>query len=457
MHRLKFFASLLALALLVPAGAFAQNVDTGDADFTRYVALGDSLTAGFSSGALVETFQRRSYPALIWRQATNGAAGFEQPLVSAPGIGGTAGFGILQLVSLVPVTLRPAAGTGQPINLNLPRPYNNMAVPGADVVDLVSTTQGGIHDLILRRQGFTQLQQGLSLRPTFVTLWIGNNDALGAATSGIVNDQTLTPLAVFEAAYRQAAGAIAAVGADLAVANIPDVTSIPYVTTVPRVVVNPQTSQPVLGPNGQPIPLIGPNGPLGAGDFVLLPATALLAQGIGLPPGIPGSTGQPLPDSAVLSASEVATIRARVQGYNNVIRAVATERNAAFVDANAELTRLATTGVNIGGITFSSAFLTGGIFSYDGVHPNAFGYAYLANLFIEAINDQYDAEIPLVNLFPFIFGGSTAASTVGLSVGTDASAAESVPFVYTQEARRSLLKALNVPQRVIDGKPRRRG
>ncbi|HSF38956.1 MAG TPA: hypothetical protein VLT87_04125, partial [Thermoanaerobaculia bacterium] len=115
MHRMKFFASLLALALLVPAGAFAQSVDTGDANFTRYVALGDSLTAGFSSNALVETFQRRSYPALIWRQATNGAAGFEQPLVSQPGIGGTPGFGVLQLVSLVPLTLRPVAGNGQPL------------------------------------------------------------------------------------------------------------------------------------------------------------------------------------------------------------------------------------------------------------------------------------------------------------------------------------------------------
>jgi lysophospholipase L1-like esterase len=423
MHRLKLFASLLALALLVPAGAFAQSVDTGDANFTRYVAFGDSLTAGF-----------------------------EQPLVSQPGLTGTPGFGLLRLVSIVPgVVLQPTPGNAQPLNATLPVPYNNMAVPGADVVDLVSTLQGGFHNLVLRGAGFTQLQQGLSKQPTFVTLWIGNNDALGAATSGIVNDQTLTPLPVFEQAYRTAAAAIAQVGARMAVANIPDVTSIPYVTTVPRVVVNPQTSQPVLGPNGQPIPLIGPNGPLVAGDFVLLPATALLAQGFGLPPGIPGSNGQPLPDGAVLSAAEVATIRARVQGYNAVIRAVATERNAAFVDANAELTRLATTGVNIGGITYTGAFLTGGIFSYDGVHPNAFGYAYLANLFIEAINDRFGGEIPLVNLFPFIFGGSTVGSTAS-SIGE-----ESVPFIYTLEARRSLLKALNVPQRVIDGKPRRRG
>ncbi|HKV11252.1 MAG TPA: SGNH/GDSL hydrolase family protein, partial [Thermoanaerobaculia bacterium] len=226
MNRPKLFASLLALALLVPAGAFAQGVDTGDANFTRYVAFGDSLTAGFSSGGLVETFQRRSYPALIWRQATNGAAGFEQPLVSQPGLTGTPGFGLLRLVSLVPsVVIQPTPGNAAPLNATLQRAYDNMAVPGADVVDLVSTTQGGFHNLVLRGTGFTQLQQGLSRQPTFVTLWIGNNDALGAATSGIVNDQTLTPLPVFEQAYRTAAAAIAQVGARMAVANIPDVTS----------------------------------------------------------------------------------------------------------------------------------------------------------------------------------------------------------------------------------------
>ncbi|MFP5284729.1 MAG: SGNH/GDSL hydrolase family protein, partial [Thermoanaerobaculia bacterium] len=189
MNRLKVFASVLLVTLVAAGAAFAQ-VETGDADFSRYVAFGDSLTAGFSSAALVRTYQVNSYPALIWRQATNGAAGFEQPLVSEPGIGSIPGAGVLRLQSLVPSPqIVPTPGQGQPLNLNLQRPYNNMAVPGADVTDLVSTTQGGIHDLILRRTGFTQLQQGLSLRPTFVTLWIGNNDVLGAATSGIVNDQ----------------------------------------------------------------------------------------------------------------------------------------------------------------------------------------------------------------------------------------------------------------------------
>ena len=191
----------LAVALFSAASARAQ------VDFTRYVALGDSLTAGFQSGSLNQTYQATSYPALIARQG--GATGFQQPLVTEPGIPA-----ILELRSLSPLQIVPKGGLGQPANLTLPRPYNNMAVPGADVVDLTTTTtdNGGLHDLILRRTGFTQLQQGLSLAPTVVTLWIGNNDELGAATSGrVIEDVTITSVATFEANYRAAATAIAAI------------------------------------------------------------------------------------------------------------------------------------------------------------------------------------------------------------------------------------------------------
>jgi lysophospholipase L1-like esterase len=436
MRSKKTLLSALALALLLPVTALAQ------VDFTRYVAFGDSLTAATSSGGLSRTYQVNSYPVLIYEQATGGRAGFEQPLVSAPGIPA-----VLELRNLAPLVIAPKPGRGQPANLLLSRPYNNMAVPGAEVHDLLATTtdNGGYHDLILRQTGFTQLQLGLSLNPTFVTLWIGNNDVLGAATSGrVIEGVTLTPVAQFEAEYRAAVAAIAQTGAEMAIANLPNVTSLPFVTTLPPVVVNPQTNQPVLV-NGNPVPLIGPAGPLGPGDRVLLTASAELVQGRGIPQQLGGS-GQPLSDGAVLSAAEVQTIQARVDAYNNVIRAVATERNAAFVDINATLRELATTGVQIGGITFSEDFLTGGVFSYDGVHPNAFGYAFIANLFIEAINDQFGADIPPVNLFPFIFGPLPNQSTAAVAAAR-AGAPEPTPgFVFTEEAARNLLWALGVSE-----------
>ena len=435
MHRVKVLASLLALALITAGAAFGQ------ADFSKYVALGDSLTAGFSSGSINQTFQANSYPALLARQF--GIASFQQPLVSPPGLPG-----ILTLQRLVPTpVIAPSAGAGVPTNLNLPRPYDNLAVPGATVHDLltktVSTSASDPTDLILRRLGFTQLQQGLSLRPTFVTLWIGNNDALGSATAG--TDQLLTPLASFEADYRAIAAAIVASGAKMAIGNIPDVTSIPFVTTLTRFIINPQTGQPVLV-GGNPVPLIGVN----PGDFVLLTATAAEAQGFGIPTAL-GGNGQPLPGSVVLTAAEAANIRARVNAYNAVIAAVANERGAALVDANTLLTQAATSGVHVGGITYTNAFLTGGLFSYDGVHPSPFGYAYIANVFIDAINDKFGTDVEPVNLFPFVFGTSSSAASTAQSIfdGTEAGP----PFVFTREAGRNLLLSLGVPKSVVDGKP----
>ena len=315
--------------ILFATGALLASIASAQADFTRYVAIGDSITAGFSSSSLNVTFQANSYPAILHRQATNGAAGFEQPTVSAPGIPP-----ILELKSLAGPVIGPKAGLGQPTNLTLQRPYNNIAVPGAKIDDALNRISdgGGLHDLILRGIG-TQLVQAVGQQPTFVTVWIGNNDALAAATSGLVIEGvTLTSAGAFESRFRTIVGTLrSATSAKLALATIPNVTTIPFVTTVPAVIINPATSQPLLV-NGAPVPLLGPNGPLQPGrDFVLLTATTFLRQGYGIPVAL-GGNGQPLPDNAVLSASEAATIAARVNAFNSVIRAVAQEMNSASID-----------------------------------------------------------------------------------------------------------------------------
>jgi lysophospholipase L1-like esterase len=427
----------VTLALLAVAGpAWAQGA-TGQADFTRYVALGDSLTAAFASGGLLEEVQENSYPALLHRQA-RGGGDFEQPTVSLPGIPP-----LLDLVSLSPLRIAPRAPqsqAGTPTNLFFGQPYNNMAVPGFRVGDVRRTVTGNpIIDLVLRGNG-TQLQQALARQPTFATLWIGNNDVLGAATSGIVLEGvTLTPVAQFEADFRAIVAALRGAGARLAIANIPDVTTIPFVTTIPPVVVNPATNQPLLV-NGRPVPLIGPNGPLSANDFVLLSASAPLSQGIGIPSAIPGGTNQPLGDQFVLSASEAAAISARVADYNRLIGAVAQEAGAALMDIFTLFGGIARDGLSIGGIDYSEDFLTGGFFSYDGVHPTPFGYAFAANAFIEAINRQYGASIPPVDLFPFTFGSPGTAGTAGTVSSAEAKRALFVPAAYD-----SLRRSLRVP------------
>ena len=412
------------------------------------MALGDSLTAGFESGSLHVNAQNNSYPLLIHRQVTEGAGGFQQPLISEPGIPGKL---VLRTITAggIPV-ITPEPGNGQPINLAAPA-YQNLAIPGANVHDVLAahTDRGVLFQIILRDPRFTALQQALAQNPTFVTLWIGNNDVLAAATSGIVIEGvTLTPVAQFEADFEAITAAIAGRGAQMAIANIPDVTTIPFVTTVSRF---------VRLPNGQVFNLIGPDGPIGPGDFVLLSAAAAIQAGRGIPTQVGGAG--PLGNEHVLNAAEVATIRARIAAYNAIIRAEATARGAAHVDINAQLIEYATQGRNVGGIVLTTAFLTGGIFSYDGVHPTGIGQGLIANAFIEAINEQFDAEIPLVDLASLMFAPGTLSAS---AEGTKAGRFEGVlPFYFSPQAWNNLRWALKIP---LEGelqkpprRPRRRG
>jgi lysophospholipase L1-like esterase len=433
-------ALLLGLALaLVGASAFAQ------VDLSRYVALGDSLTAGYASGALTQYYQDFSYPAIIARQA--GVSNFQQPIIADPGIGsyGT----VLELIALSvnpaipggvsPVILPTPGNPGMPTNAGLTTPYNNLGIPGANTMDLLTRTgditkllSGHIdpntimYDLILRDGQHTAIEQALGLQPTFVTVWAGSNDALGAAEAGIVvDDVTLTSTAAFQQAYQTLLGAIKqnAPNAKIVVATIQEV--LPYVTALKPYLINPA--------NGSHIPLIGASGLITEQDYLTLPAANLLAQGIGIPAAA-GGTGHPLPEGyvdaqgnvhggVVIRAATMATIMQRIGEYNTVIKATAQAMGAKVVDMNAVFANWDANGYMVGGVHLTTAFLTGGIFSYDGLHNQRLGDALVANEFIKVINREYGAKIPLVNLYPFLVGTPSTTSVAAASFGMSVEAA----------------------------------
>jgi hypothetical protein len=183
------------------------------------------------------------------------------------------------------------------------------------------------------------------------------------------------------------------------VANLPDPTVIPFATTIKPFITDPISGQPFLL-NGNPVPLIGPNGPLAPNALVTLGAAPFLAQGMGVPQALGGS-GLPLPDNVILDANKVAIIQAHVTQNNQSIQAIASAANVPVVDINGILQNIATNGRDIGGIHLTAAFLTGGVFSYDGIHPTDLGYAIVANEWISVINAQGGA-LPPVNLGPYL-------------------------------------------------------
>jgi hypothetical protein len=367
----------------------APKAGGGNASFAVYAAMGTSIGAGYESGGLVYRHQVHAYPALFAGQV---GAAFTYPAISDSGLPP-----LLRLVSLVGPVILPGSHPGQPTNLALPTPYTNMSIPGALLFDVADSSQYGrsaIIGIVQRGQG-TILQQVVRLRPTFVSIEYGANEVLGPATQG--SGTPLFSVPQFGGLLHITLDALqdSLPNAKLALFTVPDVTSIPFVTTIKPYLVNPA--------DGSNIPLLTavdtehPAGQLNDDDFVLLTAASLLAGGTGIPVAA-GGNGNPLPDQVVLSASEASAIRAAVDGYNTAIRAEADARGEAVVDLHGLLITAASTGFQIGGVRYSSAFITGGLFGLDGVHPTDLAHGLIANTMIDAVNATFGATVPHVTL-----------------------------------------------------------
>lgn len=227
------------------------KVTNGSADFSNYVALGNSLTSGYRDGALYQDGQLESYPNMIAEQMKLAGGGdFTQPLMP-DNIGGFSNFGVRGKLTLQVVngSLTPVPTPAETPFDRLTGSYNNMGVPGAKSFHLVTPGFGSsagnpYFARFASSPTTTVMADFVAKKPTFFSLWIGNNDALLYALEGADdNAETLTPVANFKAAYDKIEADLKKTNAKGVVANIPDVTTVPVFTTVPY---NPLTT-PLLG------------------------------------------------------------------------------------------------------------------------------------------------------------------------------------------------------------------
>lgn len=215
----------------------------GTADFSKYVALGDSFAAGFSDGALFIEGQKGAYPNIIAQQfALVGGGAFTTPLM-ADNTGGFIGGNPRTYVSGftasgTPIIL-PALGTPStnPTTI-LTGPFNNMGVPGAksfhlDFVGYGSSAGNPYFARFASTPGATVVTDALAQNPTFFSLWIGGNDVLGYALSGGDGTNPITSTAMFTGAYNSLISKMTAGGRKGVIANLPYVTTLPHFKTVP--------------------------------------------------------------------------------------------------------------------------------------------------------------------------------------------------------------------------------
>ena len=429
MKKILFIILSLALFASCERKIDEFQVTKGSADFTKFVAVGNSLMSGYADGALYHSGQLNSIPNIIAGQLKMAGSGnFVQPMVNSE-FGIEFPYFMPKLVlgysqdcrgntSLAPV---PALGTRDPL---APVGYqvNNLAIPGAKSFHLLFPGYAMLNPYYGRfATGANNMvvQEIAPLNPTFFAMWLGDNDVLSYALAGGAADSITSP-AFFQQAMGGVITALVANGAKGVMANIPDVTAIPYFTTVPYnglVLTQGQADSVNMAMQLYQLPYVYKAGPnpffvadptsphplfklrqMQPGELVLLsvPQDSLKCKGMGI---INPETffPYPIPSKYVLTADEIYKIRTSTAAYNQILAGLAANFKLGLVDMNTKLQEMQK-GIVWDGIKMNTTFVTGGVFSLDGVHLNPRGCAVAANYFIDAINATYGSTIPQVDI-----------------------------------------------------------
>jgi hypothetical protein len=406
-------SQLAALSVaLVAAGCHQDDLFTpqppayaGGAMFARYVSFGNSITAGFQSGGLNDSLQRLGYPVVLAKAM---GTPFFYPSLNNPGCPPP----IDSLFKPTPHRVGGLTAAACFLRAATVPPYlNNVAFPGADVLALLNTnytpppprppTASDAYKLFLLG-GRTELQRAREARPTFVTMWIGNNDVLGAILDPAIggNPADVTPPDTFARRFNAVMDSIDSFGTVRGgvLLGVVQVTAAPYVSQGRVYYQVAQTSIPTM--------TVLPNclafQPLPTGDtaFVGVPfhyGAPLVAKAAA---GIPDTLDCSVPQ--VISVANTINLIVTVVKYDSTIAAAAAKRKWLYLDPNVLLKQLA--GVP-GAIRAFPAFPPdpnavpapfGFAISRDGIHPSTATQKLIAQSLQQQINQFYKSAIPAI-------------------------------------------------------------
>lgn len=382
--------------------------------FSRYVALGSSITAGFQSGGINVATQGQAYPVLLAERA---GAAFGIPALAMPGcppllLGPLA----TERTSTEPCALRIAV---------LPDVVQNLAVPGAKAADLTDPLGTGsvLNTLILG--GRTQVRAMQDADPSLVSLWIGNNDVLEAAFAG--TPAAMTPVGTFQSEYQEIVAGIQATNAQDAI----------LVGIINPAVVSPgiqpgayfwaiaQSPPPGLPPvdvsdNCAPFDLMGNPNPLAFRLISLSGVSQAIAEGA-VPIAVDCVTGVSTsrPFDYLLDETELGAIASQVAQLNAFIQSQADANGWIYIDpANVYGPALqdpdrirkcqdlatATDAPSFAAAVFSSCPVDldpstettffGSWLSFDSVHPTMEAHTAMANHLAAQLNSVHGLNLP---------------------------------------------------------------
>jgi lysophospholipase L1-like esterase len=407
--RRNFVSVTVVAALASAAASCSPDVEivrpaqpVGGDLFRSYVSIGNSLTAGFQSGGITDTTQLQAYPVLL---AEAVGTPFNIPLLANPGCP----------PPIINFQTNERLGGGDSNTCSFRDPasvtaaINNVAVFGATSADPTSrSTANSNPTTMFILGGETQVERALEADPSFVSIWIGNNDVLEAALSGILPSSQgvsrgVTSQAEFETNYNEMLSQLEA-GADLEgglLIGVINVTATPLLFPAAALVNSPQFKGAFDQFAGATTTLL-PSCTATTTSLISFMIVAAIRDGshppvIGCEPE-PGPLA-PVGNVFVLDSTEQVMLAAAVDGYNAFISTRANDLGFAYLDPNPTLAELRSSGAIPAVPNLASPTAPfGDYISLDGVHPSAKGQAVIANAVIDAINQEYQLSIPSVSI-----------------------------------------------------------
>ena len=370
--------------------------------FHSYVAIGNSITAGFQSDGINDSTQKTSYALLLAQQMRTRYSfpslrmpGCQPPISNAltgarVGPAGSCALRNIPVVNNVPTA---------------PPSLNNVAVPGLGTADVTALgtaapRNNALTQLILG--GKSMVQKALEVDPTFTTIWMGNNDILGPALGGVPG--TATPVNTFIANYAKMMSefTLGAPGAKGVLIGVVQVSGVPLLFQAGILAQSPAALAAASQVAGRPVSL-DPTTCAGTGltSLIAVPYLIAIRQ---RPPAAPGTifcrkTGlSPDPgDAGILDPEEQVTVATLINGYNAYIKAKADSLGFAYWDPNPIFAQLRAAGSIPAFPNFASTDQTFGAFiSLDGVHPSTRAHMTIANELIKVINPKFGTNLALI-------------------------------------------------------------
>ena len=439
-----------ACGLLLTACAPGQDAPAPSTviDASNYVAVGDTYTAGQSSGGLTRASQEYSYPNLLaqqFRRASN--ATFSQPYLE-PGSGSgylsLAGFSNTGLPmvrrvagqAVLRTVINPNACGGPDTVRLLTRSATaatlpqNLGVPGllltqletAGLGNAANATPGAAFNPYFERllpaadnRTYLKAVTDASAPATFFTYFLGLDDLMPYVRSGGTCPLTANLGLIMNLNAKKVLDVLTAKGRPGIIAKLPPLFTLALLRQGAAITLQ-RRLQTAFGDTARLyVEKFGTGEAISDGDYVL--ATTLPRIGVRTPVVVNGTTLQlpygrdirnPLRNADVLAKNEYDRVKVVLDAYNEYLEGLAksvykmpkgADGKYAFDTSSAFPGNVPETGTySISGVTYSSEPVRGNFFSLDYYSLTPRGNALLANAFISAINSAYRANIPAIDV-----------------------------------------------------------